>query len=118
MSTEILNKKIEDAMRLKLGGCLRLSVLERMKWAAENDEDYTEAQFDYWVDCLKAAAGMGEDKIVVAGIYLDIAKILEAAGDKAGAIYYYQSSIDVDPDSVLRKCLQNKIEELSHQYCS
>lgn len=106
------DKLIEDALRLKLGGVMRLNVLNRIEQAHADDEEYTEEQFAQWIEYLNMAAGWVDNNEVSAGIYRDIGFLLAAKGDNEGAIRYLEGSIDTHPDSDLRLSLERRIKEL------
>ena len=106
------DKQIDDALRLKLGGPLRLAVLKRIKQAALEEEEYTEEQFAFWIDCLNSAAGWVDNNTVVSGIYRDIGFLLSAKGDTEGAIKFYEGSLDADPDTAMRFDIERRLAEL------
>ena len=109
---EILNKRIDDASRLKLGGPMRLAVLKRIEWAATNEEEYTDEQFAFWIDCLNSAAGWVQNDMVTSGIYRDIGWLLSAKGDKEGALRYYEGALDAYPETSMRPDIEGKMAEL------
>lgn len=91
-----LDDKIETARKMKLGGCLRLAVMNRLEWAVQNREEYTKEQFVCWIESLDEAADLLDDIEVKRGIYRDIGKLLEAAGDNLLLIKYHQKSMAVE----------------------
>lgn len=106
------DKLIEDALRLKLGGPVRIAVLNQIEQAAANGEEYTEEQFYFWIDCLNSAAGWVDNNEVASGIYRDIGCLLAAKGDIEGAIKYFEGSLDADPDTAMRFDIERRLEEL------
>lgn len=112
MNISEIDKRIEDALRLRLGGPMRIAVLNRIEQAAANGEEYTEEQFYFWIDCLNSAAGWVDDNEVASGIYRDIGCLLAAKGDTEGAIKYFEGSLDADPDTAMRFDIERRLEEL------
>jgi len=108
------DQQISDAQRLKLGGVMRIAVLERIEQANLNDEEYTEEQFNYWIECLNSAAGWVDDPEVASGIYRDIGYLLMAKGDKDGAIRYFEGSLDAYPETDMRFDIERQINNLKN----
>ena len=106
------NKRIEDAKQMKNGGLLRIAVMDRLNYAVQTGEEYTEKQFEYWMDCLTSAAGWVEDNEIAAGIYRDMGMLYAAKGEKEEAIKYLQGSLDTFPETPLKYSIETKIKEL------
>lgn len=113
--TTSLDRKIEDAKRLHLGGVLRFSVFNRLKHAVLKNEKYTHDQFEYWITCLNDAARMVENPVVEAGIYRDMGGLLAAYGDNIRAIEYYRRSISLDHKSPFVKAMNSCIAFLQQK---
>jgi len=106
------DQMISDAKRLKLGGVMRLAVLDRIEQASLDEEEYTEEQFVYWIECLNSAAGWVDSPKVASGIYRDIGYLLSAKGDTDGAIRYFEGSLDAYPETDMRFDIENRLKEL------
>ena len=105
-------QQIKDAQRLKLGGVMRLAVLDRIQQASIDGVEYTEEQFAVWIECLNSAAGWVDSPRVASGIYRDIGYLLAAKGDTDGAIRYFEGAIDVFPETDYRIDIEKQIKNL------
>jgi len=105
-------QQIKDAQRLKLGGVMRLAVLDRIQQASIDGEEYTEEQFNYWIECLNSAAGWVENPQVASSIYRDIGYLLGAKGDNDEAIKYFEGALDTFPETLYRSDIEKQIIKL------
>lgn len=106
-NAEHYEQLIEDALRLRCAGSLRVGVLERM---ALNDE-YTEGQFSYWMDCMEQAADFAATSAVSSGILRDMAKIYFARGNDMAGVNKCRQALEICPQTPFRSYLENLVAE-------
>ncbi|HAN21607.1 MAG: hypothetical protein A2Y15_05915 [Clostridiales bacterium GWF2_36_10] len=107
-----LDRNIESAKELKLGGCLRSAVYKRLNHAVTNKEEFTDKQFEYWMSCFKDAATMVDDVTVESGIYRDLGWLLGSYGDNVRALQYYKKAVETNPKTPFLQFINDEINRL------